>query len=123
MIPILLRAHLVGAFALTGACAAGGVWSGYYWVKKLDPSRRLRAWYVVCYFLVYCQVTLGAILYGRGLRPSDATHILYGITPALVILILQASKKSIEPRMAAVMTIVMLAFAGMGVRGIITGLG
>ncbi|MER3396337.1 MAG: hypothetical protein C4318_07260 [Acidimicrobiia bacterium] len=123
MISAIHRAHIFVAFLLTGACAVGGIWSAYCWAKKKNPARLLRVWYVGCYALVYCQVALGAILYGRGLRPGDVTHVLYGITPAVVILVLQASKKSIEPRMASVMTIVMFAFAGMGVRGIITGFG
>jgi heme A synthase len=118
---ILLRAHLIGAFVLTGVCAVGGVWSAYCWARKQKPGRVLEAWYLLSYVVVYLQVTFGALLYSRGLRPKDATHVLYGITPAVVILVLISSKKSIQPRRAAVMTVALLAFGGMGVRGIMTG--
>lgn len=121
MTAIVARAHLLGAFSLTGVCAVGGVWSVYFWARKKSPSKVAEWWYRLCYVVVYLQVAFGAFLYSRGLRPGDATHVLYGITPAVVILVLESSKKSFERRRAAVMAIAMLAFAGMGVRGIMTG--
>ncbi len=121
MTAVLLKGHTIGAFALTGACALGGILSAYFWASKKPVPRALDIWYVVCYVLVYVQVAMGALLYSRGFRPADATHVLYGITPAVATMILVSSKRSLEGRRAAVMTVALLAFAGMGVRGILTG--
>ncbi len=123
MTGLILKAHLVGAFSLTGLCAVAGVWSAIYWRRGRQPSKPLEVLYWLCFVVVYLQVAAGAALYGRGLRPADATHVLYGITPAVIVIVLMSSKKSIEARRAAVMTVALLAFAGMGVRGIMTGFG
>ncbi len=121
MTAFLLKGHTTAAFALTGACALGGLWSAYFWATRRSVPKALEVWYVVCYVLVYLQVGLGALLYSRGLRPGEGTHVLYGITPAVVTLILVSSRTSFESRRVAVMTVALLAFAGMGVRGIMTG--
>lgn len=117
----VLQAHQLGGFAVAGVCAVGGCWSAYCWARRRKPPAVLEAWYLVCYAFVYLQVASGALLYTRGLRLPEATHALYGITPAVAIIVLVSSKKSIESRRAAVMTIALLAFGGMGVRGIMTG--
>lgn len=108
---------------MTAANAACGIWAAYAWVKKRALSRRFDWALGFSQASVYLQVALGAYLYSIGLRPKDATHVLYGITPAVAILVLLASKGSFETKRARVWTVACLAFAGMGVRGIMTGFG
>ena len=120
---VLLKAHLYGAFVMTASNAVCGIWALYLWIKRRSTGAAFDIALKVAFAAVYLQVALGAYLFGRGLRPKDATHVLYGITPAVAILVLFSSRTSLETRKAQVYAIACLAFAGMGIRGILTGFG
>lgn len=106
---------------MTATNAICGLWAFYAWVNKRGLSRGFDRALGISQASVYLQVALGAYLYSIGLRPRDATHVLYGITPAVAILVLLASKGSFEAKRARVWAVACLAFAAMGVRGILTG--
>lgn len=117
----LIKFHGGWAYALVAISALTGIASLVVTVKKREIPELLEDSYFVTFAAVYVQIVVGAYLWSKGLRPADTTHVLYGFVPAIGILVILSTAKSLETRRALVLGIACLLIAAMGVRGIMTG--
>ncbi|RIK06860.1 MAG: hypothetical protein DCC49_10900 [Acidobacteria bacterium] len=117
----LIKFHGGWSYALVAISALTGIVSLVIAAKKREIPDLLEDGYFVTFAAVYVQIVVGAYMWSKGLRPADTTHVLYGFVPAIGILVLLSTAKSLESRRAVVLGIACLLIAGMGVRGIMTG--
>lgn len=117
----LIKFHGGWAYALVAISALTGIASLVVAARKREIPELLEDSYFVAFAAVYVQIIVGAYLWSKGLRPADTTHILYGFVPAIGILVILSTAKSLESRRAVVLGIACLLIAGMGIRGIMTG--
>lgn len=117
----VIKFHGGWAYALVSIAALTGIASLVMAAKKREIPEILEDGYFVTFAAVYVQIVVGAYMWSKGLRPADTTHIVYGFVPAIGILVLISTAKSMESRRALVLGIACLLIAGMGVRGIMTG--
>lgn len=120
---LVIGFHSGWGYTLVAINALVGIWSLWFaWKRsgKETPSL-LDDGYFVAFAAVYVQIVVGAYLWSKGYKPRETTHVLYGFTPAIVILILMSSMSSMKKWRPLVLGIACLAIAGMGVRGIMTG--
>lgn len=117
----LITSHGVNAWAMTVLNGMAGIWSGVLALKKKQPGPWLDRLFILAFVSVYVQVAVGAYLWSKGIHPREATHILYGVTPAVGIFVILASRSSIERRQSLVYAVMCLAIMGMGIRGLMTG--
>lgn len=121
MLQTVIKFHAGWAYALVTIGLVSGLGSLFVAIKKKEIPDLLEDAYFVTFAAVYVQVVVGAYMWSKGLRPADTTHLLYGFIPAIGILILLSSARSLEGRRALILGIACLLIAGMGVRGIMTG--
>lgn len=117
----LIKFHGGWAYALVAISALTGIASLVVAAKRREIPELLEDSYFVTFAAVYVQIVVGAYLWSKGFRPADTTHVLYGFVPAIGILVILSTAKSLESRRAVVLGIACLLIAGMGVRGIMTG--
>lgn len=98
------------------------IWGSIIFFRNRDASSSYWGAVSVATYLAVGQAVVGAVLYGMGFAPRDATHLLYGAT---AILAFPAARLYTQKRSerAQLITITLVAYflVGVAIRGMTTG--
>jgi hypothetical protein len=113
---VVLKFHQTWFWVAVVSCGVVGAWGLVAGLMKRDPGRLFVDARSAAIATMLIQVSAGVYLYWRGLRPSSALHVFYGVVIVITLTLAYVYRATMARRPALTYGILLLFVMGLGLR-------